>query len=49
MYIIEHDAKELLALRGVPVPAGCLVEAGTAIPAVSSNGWMLTLGGVVNF
>jgi succinyl-CoA synthetase beta subunit len=51
MYIIEHDAKELLALRGVPVPAGCLVEAGTAIPAQlpSAGPWVvkgqITMGG----
>ena len=51
MYIIEHDAKELLALRGVPVPAGCLVEAGTAIPTQlpSAGPWVvkgqITMGG----
>src|SRR5258706_2815417 len=51
MYIIEHDAKELLALRGIPVPAGCRVEAGTAIPAQlpSAGPWVvkgqITLGG----
>ncbi|HEV8519187.1 MAG TPA: ATP-grasp domain-containing protein [Burkholderiales bacterium] len=51
MYIIEHDAKELLALRGVPVPAGCLVEAGIAIPAQlpSAGPWVvkgqITMGG----
>lgn len=28
MYLLEHDAKTLLAERGIPVPAGCLVEAG---------------------
>jgi len=26
MYLLEHDAKTLLAAAGVPVPAGCLVE-----------------------
>jgi len=26
MYLIEHDAKELLAEHGVPVPAGCLLD-----------------------
>jgi succinyl-CoA synthetase beta subunit len=51
MYIVEHDAKELLALRGIPVPAGCLVEAGAAIPArlPSPGPWVvkgqITMGG----
>ena len=26
MYLLEHDAKELLAARGIPVPAGSLIE-----------------------
>lgn len=25
MYLLEHDAKELLAARGIAVPAGCLI------------------------
>lgn len=51
MYILEHDAKELLALRGIPVPAGCLIEAGAAIPAglPSPGPWVvkgqITMGG----
>jgi len=31
MYLLEHDAKELLAARGIPVPAGSLVENADAI------------------
>jgi succinyl-CoA synthetase beta subunit len=26
MYLLEHDAKELLATRGIAAPAGCLIE-----------------------
>lgn len=26
MYLLEHDAKELLARHGIPVPEGCLIE-----------------------
>ncbi|HEV7800386.1 MAG TPA: ATP-grasp domain-containing protein [Burkholderiales bacterium] len=31
MYLLEHDAKELLAAHGIPVPAGTLVTAHKAI------------------
>ncbi|OGA47597.1 MAG: hypothetical protein A3G24_22845 [Betaproteobacteria bacterium RIFCSPLOWO2_12_FULL_62_13] len=31
MYLLEHDAKELLARHGIPVPAGCLVESAPAL------------------
>ena len=30
MYLLEHDAKELLAARGIAVPAGCLIESAAA-------------------
>jgi succinyl-CoA synthetase beta subunit len=33
MYLHEHDAKELLARYGVPVPAGCVVGTDAAVPA----------------
>jgi succinyl-CoA synthetase beta subunit len=33
MYLLEHDAKELLAARGIPVPAGCLLESAAAARA----------------
>ena len=37
MYLLEHDAKQLLAARGIPAPAGCLIEragdvGATALP-----------------
>ncbi len=35
MYLLEHDAKELLARYGIPVPAGCLIESATAVRTAS--------------
>ena len=35
MYLLEHDAKELLAAQGVPVPAGVLIEDASAVPATA--------------
>jgi len=35
MYLLEHDAKELLAARGIPVPAGCLIESAAAARTVA--------------
>ena len=32
MYLLEHDAKELLAARGVGVPAGVLVDVAGPAP-----------------
>ena len=32
MYLHEHDAKQLLACYGVPVPAGCIAGIDAAIP-----------------
>jgi len=31
MYLLEHDAKELLAQHGIPVPPGCLIGADETI------------------
>jgi len=31
MYLLEHDAKTLLAAHGIPVPPGCLVESVQAL------------------
>jgi succinyl-CoA synthetase beta subunit len=31
MYLLEHDAKELLAQHGIPVPPGCLIGAEETI------------------
>jgi succinyl-CoA synthetase beta subunit len=35
MYLLEHDAKELLAARGIAVPAGCLMESAAVANATS--------------
>ncbi|HET9405179.1 MAG TPA: ATP-grasp domain-containing protein [Burkholderiales bacterium] len=49
MYLLEHDAKELLAAHGIPVPAGCLIEHLTAQPALPAGPWIvkgqITAGG----
>jgi len=43
MYLLEHDAKELLAARGVLVPAGCLIGRGDTIhrAALPPGPWMV--------
>lgn len=43
MYLLEHDAKELLAQHGVPVPAGCLVESVSALSdrALPAGPWVV--------
>jgi succinyl-CoA synthetase beta subunit len=43
MYLLEHDAKELLAARGVAVPAGCLIEsvAATRTASLPSGPWIV--------
>jgi len=33
MYLLEHDAKEILSAHGIPAPAGVLVESAEAINA----------------
>ena len=42
MYLLEHDAKELLAQHGVYVPLGTLIEAGGAIDenALPAGPWV---------
>jgi len=35
MYLLEHDAKELLAQHGIPIPAGVLVSLGEALDATA--------------
>jgi succinyl-CoA synthetase beta subunit len=37
MMLLEHDAKTLLAARGLPVPAGVLLRAGETLPAISQG------------
>ncbi len=43
MYLLEHDAKELLARHGVAVPAGRLIEREETIhrPALGKGPWMV--------
>jgi succinyl-CoA synthetase beta subunit len=43
MYLLEHDAKQLLAARGIPVPAGSLIEHESAIAATAlpPGPWMV--------
>ena len=41
MYLLEHDAKELLAARGLPVPAGVLADAATVLPALPPGPWVV--------
>src|SRR3970282_1931269 len=33
MYLLEHDAKEILSAHGIPAPAGVLIESTDAINA----------------
>lgn len=43
MYLLEHDAKQLLAARGIPVPAGSLIESANAVrtTALPPGPWMV--------
>ncbi|MEA3152811.1 MAG: hypothetical protein QOK44_400 [Betaproteobacteria bacterium] len=42
MYLLEHDAKYLLAANGVAVPAGCLMESAESIPSdLPSGPWVI--------
>lgn len=49
MYLIEHDAKQLLARHGLPVPAGCLLSDPAATTALPPGPWVvkaqITAGG----
>jgi succinyl-CoA synthetase beta subunit len=49
MYLLEHDAKELLARHGLVVPAGCLVARGEPMPDLPAGPWVvkgqITAGG----
>ena len=49
MYLIEHDAKQLLARHGVPVPAGCLLTGPAAASTLPPGSWVvkgqITAGG----
>lgn len=41
MYLLEHDAKTLLAARGIPLPAGVLAVAGAPLPALPPGPWVV--------
>jgi succinyl-CoA synthetase beta subunit len=43
MYLLEHDAKQLLAARGISVPAGALIEDASALPTTTlpPGPWMV--------
>jgi succinyl-CoA synthetase beta subunit len=43
MYLLEHDAKQLLAARGIPIPEGCLLEsaADARIAALPTGPWVV--------
>jgi succinyl-CoA synthetase beta subunit len=43
MYLLEHDAKELLAAHGIAVPAGHLIERDATLdrPAIGRGPWMV--------
>src|SRR3990170_1158466 len=41
MYLLEHDAKQLLATHGIPLPAGSLVEDAANMPALPPGPWVV--------
>ncbi len=43
MYLLEHDAKELLAARGIPVPDGRLISRDETIDhrALPAGPWVV--------
>src|SRR4051812_27015062 len=41
MYLLEHDAKQLLSTHGVTVPAGVLIDAASPAPALPSGPWIV--------
>jgi len=41
MYLLEHDAKQLLATHGIPLPAGSLVEDVANMPALPPGPWVV--------
>lgn len=49
MYLIEHDAKQLLAQHGIPVPQGCLLTAADQTADLPPGPWIvkgqITAGG----
>jgi len=49
MYLLEHDAKQLLAAHGIPVPAGCVITDAGRQPRLPPGPWVvkgqITAGG----
>ena len=49
MYLIEHDAKHLLARHGIPVPPGCLLTDPATVDGLPPGPWVvkgqITAGG----
>ncbi len=49
MYLLEHDAKQLLAAHGIPVPAGCVITDPARQPRLPPGPWVvkgqITAGG----
>jgi succinyl-CoA synthetase beta subunit len=41
MYLLEHDAKQLLAAAGIPTPAGVLIDGTRASPALPPGPWVV--------
>jgi len=41
MYLVEHDAKALLAARGIPVPKGALVTDAEELPSLPPGPWVV--------
>jgi succinyl-CoA synthetase beta subunit len=43
MYLLEHDAKEVLARHGIPVPPGCLIASATELSgaALPAGPWVV--------
>lgn len=41
MYLLEHDAKQLLATHRVPLPAGVLTEHAARLPALPPGPWVV--------
>lgn len=41
MFLLEHDAKELLAARGIPVPAGVLLAKTEETPPLPPGPWVV--------
>lgn len=41
MYLLEHDAKQVLATHGIPLPAGIRIEDPAKLPALPPGPWVV--------